>query len=69
MPGQVMLYQDEAYRINRARLAIKLHKLPGELDEMPLTDMADLVEVMKADEKLDALKAARMRPPAKRRRK
>lgn len=69
MPDQVTLFADEAYRINRARLAIKLHKLPGELDEMPLIDMADLVEVMKADEKLDALRVARSRSPAKRRRK
>jgi hypothetical protein len=68
MPEQVTLDADEAYRINRARLAIKLHKLPHELDAMPLLDMADLVEVMKADDKLAELEAARQRAQAKRRR-
>lgn len=69
MPNQAQLGEDEAYRINRARLAVKLHKLPEELDAMPLTDYADLVEVMRMDDKLAEMEAAKRRSQMGRRRR
>jgi hypothetical protein len=69
MPNQTQLSTDEAYRINRARLAVKLHKLPGELDEMPLKDFADLVEVMRMDDTLAEMDAAKRRSQTKRKRR
>jgi len=39
-------------RITRARLAIILHKLPSEIDAMPITDYADLWDVYIADNEL-----------------
>jgi hypothetical protein len=39
-------------RITRAKLAIILHKLPTEIDAMPITDYADVWDVYIADEQL-----------------
>lgn len=58
-PKQARLTKDEAHRIDRARLALMLHKLPSEVDAMPFTDVADLIEVMSTDRKLEELKLAR----------
>ena len=48
-PNSAELEPDEIYRINRARLAINLHKLPSEIDTMTIDDFDDLLSVMVAD--------------------
>ena len=40
---------DEVWRIDRARMARELHKLPSEIDDMPYLDMLDLIAVGNAD--------------------
>lgn len=37
----------------RIRMAMKLNKLPSEIDAMPLTDTADLLEIMRVDTLLE----------------
>lgn len=39
---------------------MKLHKLPSEVDAMPIKDVADLIEVMSTDRKLEEMKLARV---------
>lgn len=41
---------DEIIRVNRVRIATRLHKLPSEIDAMPASDVDDLLEVWWADE-------------------
>jgi hypothetical protein len=69
LPQQVQLTADEAWRVNRVRLALRLNKLPAELDDAPLTDIMDVVAVMNADDKLAAMEAAKQRARASRRRR
>lgn len=45
----VQFDEDEVWRINRARMARELHKLPSEIDDMPYLDMLDLIAVGNAD--------------------
>lgn len=59
MPKQARLAKDQAERIDRARLALKLHKLPSELDAAPLEDIADLMVVMKTDDNLYRMRRQR----------
>jgi hypothetical protein len=49
-PGQVQLDELEVWRVNRIRIALTLHKFPHEVDEMPLDDFDDLMEILWADE-------------------
>jgi len=51
-PRQVQLEQFEMHRINRARLAIRLHKLPEEIDAAPAQDVHDLIAVINAEARL-----------------
>lgn len=53
--------EDEAWRVDRVRLALKLHKTPAEIDAMPLLDVADVVEVLRGEEKIHELEQARAR--------
>lgn len=56
MPKQARLTREQASRIDRARLAMQLHKLPHELDAAPLADIADVLVVMKMDRKIAQMK-------------
>lgn len=49
------------------RLALRLNKLPAELDEAPLRDIMDLAAVIGADEKIASLNAAKQRARSGRR--
>lgn len=51
-PRQVTLEAFEQHRINRARLAKMLHRLPGEIDAAPAQDIHDLIAVTNMDLKL-----------------
>lgn len=53
-PGAVTLDAAEGWRVNRARLARLLHKLPGEIDAAPYLDLLDVIEVMRADDEIEA---------------
>jgi len=50
----VQFDEDEVWRINRARMARELHKLPSEIDDMPYLDMLDLIAVGNADNETTA---------------
>lgn len=60
-PGSVQLDADEVRRIHRARLALRLNKLPHELDSAPLVDIMDVIEIMRADDELERQAASKMR--------
>lgn len=64
MPEQAQLTEDEAWRISRVRLALKLNKLPHELDDAPLTDVMDMIAVMRTDDNLAQMEAAKQRAKA-----
>jgi len=49
----VVFEEDEAWRINRARLAIHLHKFPHEIDAAGLEEMMDVAAVIEADNRQD----------------
>lgn len=49
-PSQVTLDPDEVERINRVRVAHYLSKFPAEVDEMPIWDLNDILQIMWADE-------------------
>ena len=51
-PEITELDADEAYRINRARLALLLHKDPAEIDKINVQDIHDLITVHEADQEL-----------------
>lgn len=57
MPDDVILEDDEAHRINRARLAFLLNKLPHEIDDAPLRDIQDLIAVRSGE-----IEAEKMKP-------
>jgi hypothetical protein len=48
------LRDDEVHRINRAQLALKLHKFPHEIDQAPYLDMMDVQQVESANDALAA---------------
>ena len=60
-PKQVKLDEDEIAQVNRLRLAQLLHKTPGEIDAMPLEDALALLDLIRADEQIEAIKAQRMK--------
>ena len=55
----VSLTDDEIDRINRANLALLLHKFPHEIDDMPLQDCDDVLEIARANDEIQALKTRR----------
>lgn len=55
-PLQVSLTDEEAREIARLRLALELHKLPQEIDQMPYTDACKLLDLMRADQVLGRVK-------------
>lgn len=56
-PKQVLLEKHEMYRINRARLALRLHKMPKEIDAAPTGDILDLIAVMNMDQTIQERRA------------
>ena len=52
---------DEVHRINRARLAIRLQVPPAVIDELPMKDFADLMEVLRAEAAEQNIEAERRR--------
>ena len=60
-PKSTVLDPGEARRITRARLARRLHKLPHEIDNAPMTDIHDLMEVWRMDDYLDGIHAKEAR--------
>lgn len=53
-PGSVSFTHDEVERIDRAQLAIILHRPPEEIDAMPLRDRQDVLQIYNANRELDA---------------
>lgn len=49
----------EAWAITRVRLAQYLGQLPSAIDAMPYTDVAAVLEVMRADEEIKAMQRVR----------
>jgi hypothetical protein len=47
---------EEVDRIQRAQIAMLLHKLPSEIDGMPLSDFDDVLELHNANLHIEALK-------------
>ena len=53
-PGSVIFEDDDEERIERAQLALLLHKLPSEIDEMPMRDASDVLAMYQANRELEA---------------
>lgn len=58
-PNSPVLTVQEIHRLNRVRIAERLHKLPSEIDLMPLTDVHDLMEVWRADSEIEKMQERR----------
>jgi hypothetical protein len=52
---------DEVRRVNRVRIAERLHKFPAEVDMQPLSDIVDIMEVWRADDLITSTKRARVK--------
>lgn len=55
-PGSVRFDPDETWRINRVRIAERLHKFPHEIDALPKREVQDLIDVWAADDRLMRMK-------------
>jgi hypothetical protein len=55
--GSVTFEDDEIERINRAQLALLLHKFPSEIDAQPYRDMTDVLHINRANEEIQAERA------------
>lgn len=55
-PEQRQLGPETLYRVNRARLALRLGVLPSAIDEAPAGDIEDLIATIAADEKIAKVK-------------
>ncbi len=55
-PQQVTLEAHEIYEINRTRLALRLHRLPREIDAEPAKDINMLIAIMNMDASLQERK-------------
>lgn len=60
-PGSVIFEGDDEERIERAQLALLLHKLPSEIDAMPLRDMEDVLAMYNANREIEAWATSRRR--------
>jgi hypothetical protein len=45
-PDDVVLEDDEGWRITRAQLALELHVLPTDIDGLPIRDVMDLLALI-----------------------
>ena len=52
----MQLDPDEIRRVNRVRIAERLHKLPHEVDAAPYPDICDMLEVWRADDVIASMK-------------
>lgn len=52
LPDDKNMNSGHVVRVERARMALLLHKLPSEIDAMPWQDYSDLIAVLEADDKL-----------------
>lgn len=52
-PEQVSLDPDEIYRVNRIRIAQHFHKFPHEIDDLPASEVDDILELMWVDAELN----------------
>jgi hypothetical protein len=55
-PGAIQFDADEVWLINRAQVALLLHKTPQEVDGMSLRDVHLILEVNAANEKIRSSK-------------
>ena len=62
-PQAVTLDPVEVWRIQRVRIAERLHITPGQVDGMAYADVCDLLEVWRADAVQAERKAAAMKKP------
>lgn len=60
-PGSVVFEGDEEERIERAQLALLLHKLPSEIDAMPLRDVEDVLAIYNANQEIQGWSGSRRR--------
>lgn len=60
-PGSVVFEEDEVRRINRAQVALLLHKFPSEVDRESGRDMADVLYISKANDEIQAERAKKKR--------
>lgn len=56
-PAQILFEPGEPERINRARLAMLLHKLPSEIDAEPYENIVDILAVQDGEAQARQLKA------------
>lgn len=52
---------DDVYRINRANVALLLHIKPQEVDDMPLCDVHDVLQIENANRQIANWQASRKR--------
>ena len=57
--GFVEPEEDEAYRINVMRLAVKLHQIPSTIESMPARDVVDLIAVLNGDAEVKSIQDRR----------
>ena len=67
-PGSIVWDEGEAERINRAQVALLLHKFPSEVDAQPVRDMTDVLYISRANDEIQADRAAKRAKAAKRKR-
>jgi hypothetical protein len=60
-PGSVVFEEEEVERINRAQVALLLHKFPSEVDAQPYRDIADVMAIHNANDQIQADKAKKRR--------
>lgn len=58
-PGSVLFDEDELRRIERAQVALLLHKTPGEVDSMSAEDIADVLAINGAMDEIRTINARR----------
>lgn len=67
-PGSVIFTDEDVRRINRAQVALLLHKFPSEVDAQPYRDMTDVLYISRANDEIQADRAAKRAKTAKRKR-
>lgn len=60
-PGSVVFTDEDVRRINRAQVALLLHKFPSEVDAQPVRDMTDVLYIDKANKEIEADRMKRKR--------
>lgn len=55
----IPLSAEDTWRNNRAQIAIRMKKLPHEIDAMPYEDYVDLMDVMGFNDEMQRIRAHR----------